>query len=140
MNLKENIFRIQSLISENDLGNNIRKLIDKFGFLQMYKTMGEIILGYVTKDDKLNFIKEKVIELSEEFGGGGISTDELFKEPIFYGETNEELHQIEYLNDRGVYVDVYDLSTDSHVGDFFNDYENLPDDILNEVFKFLLHE
>lgn len=140
MNLQENIHRIQNLISEEDLGTKIRKLIDKFGFLHMYETMGEIILDYLTKDDKLNFIREKVKQLSEEFGGGGISPHELYREPIFYGETNEELRQIEYLNDRGVYVDVYDLLSDSHVGDFFRNYENLPDSVLNEVFNFLLDE
>lgn len=140
MNLQENIHRIQNLISEEDLGTKIRKLIDKFGFLHMYETMGEIILDYLTKDDKLNFIREKVKQLSEEFGGSGISTHELNREPIFYNETDEELRQIEYLNDKGVYIDVYDLSFDSHVGDFFRNYEGLSDDILNEVFYFLLYE
>lgn len=140
MNLKENIYRIQSLILKEDLETKIRKLIDKFGFSHVYGIMGDVILKYITNDEKIEFIKNKLKEISEEFGGSGISVHELNREPILYGETNNELRQIEYFNQSGVYVDVYDLDTDSHIGDFRVMYESLKDNILNDVFEFFIDE
>jgi hypothetical protein len=140
MNLKENIFRINTLILEDKFEDKVRKLIDKFGFEYVFQTIGYNVIDYITKEEKINFIKSKVEQLSDEFGGSGISPHELYREPIFYGETKDELRQIEYFSKTHVYVDVYDLLTDSHLGDFTVVYEALSNELLQEVFEFFLSE
>ena len=138
MNLQENIFRIQSLLSENNLKDKVLKLVDKFGIEYVYETMGDVVINYLSKDHKIKFIKNKVALLCEEFGGGGISVEDLYREPIFYKEENGELEQIEYFNDYGVYVDVY--NEDEHIDDYMVYYEVLPEDSLNNVFEFFIYE
>lgn len=138
MNLKENIFRIQSLLFENNLNDKVLKLVDKFGIEYVYETIGHVVINYLSKDDKIKFIKNKVALLCEEFCSSGISVHELNREPIFYKEENGELEQIEYFNDYGVYVDVY--NDDDHISDYMIYYEVLPEDSLNDVFEFFIYE
>ena len=88
--------------------------------------------------DKVNFIKEKVDELSE-WLGGGFGLVEIDEEPIHYDEDENELRQIEYLGKNGVTVDVYDVDMSSHLGDFNVKYENLPVQIIEELVEILLN-
>ena len=87
MNLNENIYRINTLIYENKRGVIIKNLIDKVGVVDAIKMVGNYhtIEPYLKVIDKVNFIKEKVYEISEALGGGsGISLEELYEQPIFY--------------------------------------------------------
>ena len=140
MNLIENIQRINTLISENDRDKTIRNLIDKLGISDAIKMAGNyyVIEPYLKEIDKINFIKEKVNDLTE-WIGGGVGLVEIDEEPIHYDEDENEIRQIEYLGKDGVTVDVYDADMDGHLGEFNVNYHSLPSQILDELVEILLN-
>ena len=140
MNLIENIQRINTLISENDRDKTIRNLIDKLGISDAIKMAGNyyVIEPYLKEIDKINFIKEKVNDLTE-WIGGGVGLVEIDEEPIHYDEDENEIRQIEYLGKDSVTVDVYDADMDGHLGEFNVNYHSLPSQILNELVEILLN-
>ena len=140
MNLIENIQRISTLISEDKKDETIRNMIDKMGVADAIKLAGNyyIIEPYLKEIDKVNFIKEKVNDLTE-WIGGGVGLVEIDEEPIHYDEDENELKQIEYLGKNGVTVDVYDADMNRHTGEFNVNYHNLPSQILNELVEILLN-
>ena len=139
MNLIENIQRISTLISEDKKEDTIRTMIDKMGVSNAIKLVGNYytIEPYLKEIDKVNYIKERIIELGD---GGGFGLVEIDEEPIHYGEDENELRQIEYLGKNGVTVDVYDADMDGHMGDFNVMYESLPGQILDELVEILINK
>ena len=142
MNLIENIHRINTLISENDRDKAIRNMIDKMGVADAIKMTGNyyMIEPYLKEIDKVIYIKEKVSQLCDDFGGNGFGLVEIDEEPIHFGEDDGELRQIEYLGRKQVYVDVYDEDMGSHKGDFRVQYESLPGQILDELVEILINK
>ena len=142
MNLIENIQRINTLISEDKKEHTIRTMIDKMGVADAIKMTGNyyMIEPYLKEIDKVNYIKERVSQLSDEFGGNGFGLVEINEEPIHFGEEDGELRQIEYLGRKQVYVDVYDEDMGSHKGDFRVQYESLPGQILDELVEILINK
>ena len=140
MNIIENIQRINTLISENDRDKTIRNMIDKLGISDAIKMEGNYyaIEPYLKEIDKVNFIKEKVNDLTE-WIGGGVGLVEIDEEPIHYDEDENEIKQIEYLGKNGVTVDVYDADMNRHTGEFNVNYHSLPSQILNELVEILLN-
>ena len=139
MNLIENIQRINTLISEDKKGDTIRTMIDKMGVSNAIKLVGNyyMIEPYLKEIDKVNYIKERIIELGD---GGGFGLVEIDEQPIHYGEDENELRQIEYLGKNGVTVAVYDADMDGHMGDFNVIYESLPGQILDELVEILINK
>ena len=142
MNLIENIQRINTLISEDKKEETIRTIIDKMGVANAIKMTGNyyIVEPYLKVVDKVNFIKEKVSQLSDDFGGNGFGLVEIGEAPIFYGEDEDELRQIEYLGRKQLYVDVYSSDSNSNLGDFKVNYESLPGQILDELVEILINQ
>lgn len=145
MNLHENIHRIHQMmgvISEDKKGDTIRTMIDKMGVANAIKLVGNYytIEPYLKEIDKVIYIKEKVSQLSDEFGGNGFGLVEIDEEPIHFGEEDGELRQIEYLGRKQVYVYVYDEDMGSHKGDFRVQYESLPGQILDELVEILINK
>lgn len=140
MNLHENIHRINTLISEDKKEHTIRTMIDKMGVADAIKMAGNyyMIEPYLKEIDKINFIKEKVNDLTE-WIGGGVGLVEIDEEPIHYDEDENEIRQIEYLGKDSVTVDVYDADMNSHLGEFNVNYHSLPSQILNELVEILLN-
>ena len=141
MNLIENIERINTLISEDKKGETIRNLIDKMGISDAIKLVGNyyLIEPYLKEIDKVNYIKEKVSQICDEFGANGFGLVEVDSAPIFYGEDEDELRQIEYLGRKQLYVDVYSSDTNSNLGDFKVSYESLPGQILDELVEVFIN-
>jgi hypothetical protein len=141
MNLIENIRRIHTLIDENKKGDTIRHLIDKMGVADAIKMAGNyyMIEPYLKEIDKVNYIKEKVSQISDELGGNGFGLVEVDSAPIFYSEDEDELRQIEYLGRKQLYVDVYSSDSNSNLGDFKVNYESLPGQILDELVEILVN-
>ena len=127
MNLIENVQRINTLISEDKKEHTIRTMIDKMGVADAIKMTGNyyMIEPYLKEIDKVNYIKEKVSQLSDDFGGNGFGLVEIDESPIFYSEDEDELRQIEYLGRKQLYVDVYSSDNNSNIGDFKVHYESL---------------
>ena len=140
MNLIENIQRISTLISEDKKDETIRNMIDKMGVADAIKLAGNyyIIEPYLKEIDKVNFIKEKVNDLTE-WIGGGVGLAEIDEEPIHYDEDKNEIKQIEYLGKNGVTLDFYDADMNRHTGEFNVNYHSLPSQILNELVEILLN-
>jgi len=141
MNLIENIRRINTLISEDKKGETIRNLIDKMGISDAIKLVGNyyLIEPYLKEIDKVNYIKEKVSQISDELGGNGFGLVEVNSAPILYSEDEDELRQIEYLGRKQLYVDVYSSDTNSNLGDFKVNYESLPGQILDELVEVFIN-
>jgi len=141
MNLIENIHRINTLINEDKKGETIRNLVDKMGIADAIKMVGNyyIIEPYLKEIDKVNYIKEKVSQICDEFGGNGFGLVEVDAAPILYSEDENELRQIEYLGRHLLYVDVYSLNSNSNLGDFKVNYESLPGQILDELVEILVN-
>ena len=142
MNLIENIQRINTLISENDRDKAIRNMIDKMGVADAIKMTGNyyMIEPYLKKIDKVNYVKERVSQLCDDFGGNGFGLVEIDEAPLFYGEDEYELRQIEYLGRKQLYVDVYSSESNSNMGDFKVQYESLPGQILDELVEILINK
>jgi len=140
MRLHEDIYRIQSLITENK-ETVIKNMINKFGIYDTIKMVGGYykIEPYLKEIDKVNFIKEKVSQISDELGGNGFGLVEINVEPIFYSEDEYELRQIEYLGRKQLYVDVYSSDSNSNLGDFKVNYESLPGQILDELVEIFVN-
>lgn len=140
MNLIENIHRIHTLINEDKKEHTIRTMIEKMGITNAIKMAGNYyaIEPYLKVVDKVNFIKEKVDELTE-WAGGGIGLFEIDEEPIHYDENENELRQIEYLGKNKAVVDVYDADMSSHLGEFSVSYEGLPVQVIEELVEILLN-
>jgi hypothetical protein len=123
--------------------NSISDMIKTLGVLDAIKYFGNYytIEPYLKEVDKVNFIKEKVAELSEvEFvGSGGFGLYEINEEPIHYDENDNEIRQIEYLGINVAVVDVYDSDMSRHLGDFRVKYESLPSQIIEELIEILLN-
>ena len=135
MNLNENIHRIKSLMSE-DKEDSKREMIRSLGLADAIKYFGNYytIEPYLKVVDKVEFIKEKVAELSE-LVGDGIT----LVEPIDYGENDEEQKQIEYLRKDWVVVEVYDTVMNRHIGNFRVKYESLPVEIIELLVEILVN-
>jgi hypothetical protein len=127
------------IIQENK-ENSIPNMIKTLGISDAIKYFGNYytIEPYLKVVDKVNFIEEKVAEISEEFGGNGFGLVEINESPIFYSEDEYELRQIEYLGKKQTYIDVYNDSG-SHVGDFTVKYESLSVEIIEQLVEILLN-
>ena len=139
MNLIENIQRINTLISEDKKEHTIRTMIDKMGVANSIKMVGNyyMIEPYLKEIDKVNYIKERIIELG---GGSGFGMTEINEEPLHYGETEDgELHQIEWLGTKSADVSIYNDEMGAHLNDYYVNYESLPGQILDELVEILLN-
>jgi len=142
MNLYEDIHRIHQMmgvINEDNRPNVFKKMIDELGVTSAIKMAGNYytIEPYLKVVDKVNFIKEKVAELGEEFGAG-VGLPEIDEEPLHYSEDENELRQIEYLGKNGVTVAVYDADIE-HMDEFNVMYESLSVEIIEQLVEILLN-
>jgi hypothetical protein len=127
------------IIQENK-ENSIPKMIKILGISDAIRYFGDYykIEPYLKVIDKVNFIKEKIAEISEGLDGEGFSLYELNEQPILYDEDDNELKQIEYLGADSVSVDIYD-DNESHLGDFTLMYEDLSVEIIEQLVEILLN-
>jgi hypothetical protein len=146
MNLQEQTNRIKQMmgiINENKVGDIIQDMglydaIRYFGgYNNLTKKMGDYVLS---NEDMIGFIKEVVQHLSDKYNDDGVSVWDLDMSPITIGNPDEELQQIEYFSSNGfVSINVY---TDEHYnrdkGGYTEQYEDLDDNTLDEVFLFMV--
>jgi hypothetical protein len=119
-----------------DKEDSKREMIRSLGLADAVKYFGNYytIEPYLKVVDKVNFIKEKVAELSNLFGDGITLV-----EPIDYDEDDEEQKQIEYLRKDWVVVEVYDTAMNRHIGNFRLKYESLPVEIIELLVEILVN-
>ena len=140
MNLIENIQRINILISEDKKEDTIRTIVDKMGLNNAIKMVGNyyMIEPYLKVVDKVNFIKEKVTELSELLGDDGIiDVYDIGEEPIDYEEEDGEIHQIELLGKNSVNISIFDEEFE-YLREYYVKYENLSVEVIERLVEMLL--
>ena len=143
MNLQENIHRIQSVmgvINEDNHPNVFKKMIDELGITNAIKMVGNYyeIEPYLKEIDKVNFIKEKVNDLSE-WIGGGVDLYEIGEEPIIYEEEQGEIHQIESLGKLSVEIRAYQ-NMGNILHNYYVKYESLPSQIIDKLVEILINK
>ena len=126
---------IKSIINENK-DNSITNMIKTLGISDAIKYFGNYytIEPYLKEVDKVNFIKDKVNELGEDY----IDLYWIDEEPIIYEEEDGEIHQIESLGNVSVDIRVY-----QDMGDILYEYsvkyESLPSHIIELLVEILLN-
>ena len=150
MNLQETIKRIQSLITE-DKETVIKNMIDKHGLYHTINIMGgydkiERFLGDydIPKSEKIKIIRKRLDYINNSLGENedeNIWSTEIGGEPIEYDGTDnyglkDDYQQVEVLLTDGVIIYGYrDKYSGQDVGSFSLYYNDLPEDILNKIFK-----
>jgi hypothetical protein len=124
-----------------DKDDSKREMIKSLGMIDAIKYFGNYyaIEPYLKEIDKVNFIKEKIIEINDD--GSGFGLYEINEEPIHFSEDEDEneIRQIEYLGKNRAMVDVYDEGMGTHLGDYNIPYESLPSQIIEELVEILLN-
>ena len=119
--------------------SNIPNMIKTLGISDAIKYFGNYytIEPYLKEIDKVNFIKEKVRELSDD--GSGVGLHEINEEPLHYSDEDGEEHQIEWLGLTSVDISVYEDEYSGHLRDYYVKYESLPSQIIEELVEILLN-
>jgi hypothetical protein len=119
--------------------NSISDMIKTLGVSDAIKYFGNYytIEPYLKVVDKVNFIKEKVRELSDD--GSGVGLHEINEEPLHYSDEDGEEHQIEWLGLTSVDISVYEDEYSGHLRDYYSKYESLPVQIIEELVEILLN-
>jgi hypothetical protein len=146
MNLQENINRIHQMmgiINENKIADIIQEmgLYDAIRYFGGYDNLEKRMEGYVlSNDEMIRFIKDVVKHLCDVFNAISISaTFDLEMGPIQYGQPDDELQNIDIFSQDFVTVDVYGgRNYDDHMESFTEEYENLDDNTLDDVFLFMI--
>ena len=126
------------IIKENK-DNSIHNMIKTLGVSDAIKYFGNYytIEPYLKVIDKVNFIKEKVRELSDD--GSGVGLHEINEDPLHYSDEDGEEHQIEWLGPTSVDISIYETEFSSHLSDYYAKYESLPVQIIEELVEILLN-
>jgi len=150
MNLQEQIYRIQGLMVTEGKEGAIKSMIEKHGLYHSIKLMGGFdysMEDYISKEDKITFIKEIVIKLCEEYDdvevGGPFFSGNW---GIIYDETYEEKQIIEYYRPEYIIVERFTKEVDDaeydyddfYLGNFEKPYEELTHSLINEIFHLML--
>jgi hypothetical protein len=134
----KNVKSCDDIIKE-DKDNSISDMIKTLGVSDAIKYFGNYykIEPYLKVIDKVNFIKEKVRELSDD--GSGVGLHEINEDPLHYSDEDGEEHQIEWLGPTSVDISVYEDEYSSHLRDYYAKYESLPVQIIEELVEILLN-
>lgn len=147
MNLQENIQRIQGMmgIVTESLNDKFSKMVDSMGFLTAIKFVGgydEMIKLFgeesITRDIKIKLIREAVLYHKNQTGDSGIPFFNYHEQPIFYYEDRQVIKQIEHLDLDSVVVDSYQKPDDTYIDSEQIPYEELNDEVINDIFMFAL--
>ena len=146
MNLHENIYRIQSLLSENR-EEMVKNMISKHGLYHTIKLMGELppdMEKYISIEDIINFIKTAVTKLCNEADDIEVDGSDFSSIPIVYKETEYRIHLLEFYRPEGVDIEKYVTGGDdyddgdNYLGGYLKRYEQLSPSILTEIFHLLM--
>jgi hypothetical protein len=146
MKLQEQISRIQSMMRVNEgsmkidddsrIGKMINQSLEIVGLTSTIKLFGgvEEMKEYInntkfSRENKIEFIKYVYSEI------GGTSFSEVYENPIHYPSNDETHEEVAYMTSEVVIIDVYGgYEYNNHIREFEVPYEDLSDDIINEIF------
>jgi len=150
MNLHENIYRIQSLLTENR-EEMIKNMIDKHGLYHTIKLMGGYdskLDKYVTNENIADLIKSIVTKLCDEADDIEVGGADFGPMPILYRETPTQQHLISFYRPEGVVIERYGTEDedeefgidngDNYLGSYLKSYDKLSPSLLTEILHLLL--
>lgn len=150
MNLHENIYRIQSLLTE-DRDEMMKNMIDKHGLYHLIKLMGGFdskLDKYVTNENIVDLIKSIVTKLCDEADDIEVGGADFGPMPILYRETPTQQHLISFYRPEGVVIERYGTEDedeefgidngDNYLGSYVKRYESLSPSLLTEILHLLL--
>jgi hypothetical protein len=128
--LKEETFRarIINMIEKDGLLQALK--LTNMSYTKLFSLIGD---EWLTRKVKQKFIRNVMDMLEYGFG-----LSEIGHEPIFYGENEDEIRQIDYLGKNMVAIDVLSKSTREEDGSFNITYSALDDRIIDEIFDVIV--
>ena len=138
------------VINEDNRGKSFRNMINKYGLYYAIKLMGGFdysMEDYISKEDKITFIKEIVEKLCEEYDdvevGGPFFSGNW---GIIYDENDVEKQIIEFYRPEYIIVERFTKEVDGaeydyddfYLGSFEIRYEELTHSLINEIFHLML--
>jgi hypothetical protein len=136
--IRESVLRV---LKEETFRARIINMIEKDGLLQALKVtnMSYTKLFSLIGDEWLTRkVKQKFIRNVMDMLEYGFGLSEIGHEPIFYGENEDEIRQIDYLGKNMVAIDVLSKSTREEDGSFNITYSALDDRIIDEIFDVIV--
>ena len=136
--IRESVLRV---LKEETFRARIINMIEKDGLLQALKltNMSYTKLFSLIGDEWLTRkVKQKFIRNVMDMLEYGFGLSEIGHEPIFYGENEDEIRQIDYLGKNMVAIDVLSKSTREEDGSFNITYSALDDRIIDEIFDVIV--
>lgn len=150
MKLHENIYRIQSLLTE-DRDEMMKNMIDKHGWYHVIKLMGGFdskLDKYVTNENIVDLVKSIVTKLCEDADDIEVGGADFGPIPILYRETRTQQHLISFYRPEGVVIERYGTEDedeefgidngDDYLGSYVKRYESLSPSLLTEILHLLL--
>jgi hypothetical protein len=128
----------------------IKSMIEKHGLYYAIKLMGGFdysMEDYISKEDKITFIKEIVTKLCEEYDDVEVGGPYFSRNMgIIYDETYEEKQIIEFYNPVFITVERFTKEVDGaeydyddfYLGSFQVPYEELTHSLINEIFHLMI--
>lgn len=131
---------MMGVINEDTRKNAVKRMLDTMGLSGTIDFMGEydpILDDIVSKDEKIDYIRQTVGDIVDEFGNvNGFTIHEVGAEPITFYSSDEEEQLIEYYTPYKVEIDSYGgYKYETHTFSFSVKYEDLEDDMFDEVFR-----
>ena len=142
MRLQENIHRIQEImggvITEDRKEMFIKNLIDDIGIENTIKMVGgyDEVEPYLSDEDKVKYIKDKVLEIADNLGLNGVILSYPQGKPLKIKEEDGIIYQIEFLGQSRARVESYETGV-YHKGYVIN-YEDMSPQMKDIVIKRLL--
>jgi len=129
------------LNEETSIQKKLLNSIEKIGFLKTSKMVGGLdrlfnILGkeHITKHNKIEIIKEIILLTDDEY----IGLMDLNESPILVYDNGKEFLQIEILYPMDAALFYYDKNTDREIGEVYRVYEDLDNDIVDDIFSMVI--
>jgi hypothetical protein len=144
INIMDDYLKKQLSVMNEGVDDKIINMVNSLGIITASKFVGGYdklfnMLGdyELTRDMKIRLIKEFIVNESEDRGMGVI---ELTDEDIPFEAHGEYLHAIEYLYGDSVVVRIWGDDYDTDEGNYHVSYEELPENIINEIFSIIMTE
>lgn len=141
MNLQENIERVRSImgvISEDRKEMFTKNMIDDIGLENTIKMVGDYdeVEPYLSDEDKVKYVKNKVLDYADKIGSNGIWLREPQGRPLRINDEGGIIHNIEFLGQSHAGVEVYEKGKSNRPYRIM--YKDSPPQIIDMIIKRLI--
>lgn len=141
---------IKNIINENKVGDIIQEIgfYDAIRYFGGYDNLTKMMGGYeFSTEEKIQFIKEIVTKLCEEYDDVEVPSNNLTSFQIEYDNTDSETQLIEYYSPEYITVERYSTDDedydvfsqdDFYIGSFRLSYEELHPSLITDIFYLMV--